>query len=304
MHRLISDNNIVRTANGDPVHGGTTATVSVLVRDIDPETHNSVLITANVGDSTGLLVSPGDPVAFTTVDHGPESESEYARVQDMNLQKSLLFVYDKTNVFRKYECPAIFKPNGVKDEKFVTNPWGNGLHPTNVRYEPAVYAVTPRTVSKDSTCIAMTRALGDFYAHPFGLTSVPDIQVQQLSAEKDYVVIVGSDGIWDCWKYEDYSNYTLLGLYNKNQSILEFGEEALNESIRRAYTNFGPKHYDDAALVMFRLQASESKNNAASNTSSNTVENASSQPTNSQQVPATEVDGDVVMSPTKSATEL
>ena len=55
---------------------------------------------------------------------------------------------------------------------------GNGLHPTNVRYEPAVYAVTPRQVVQDSTCIAMTRALGDFYAHQFGLTFEPDLRVQ------------------------------------------------------------------------------------------------------------------------------
>ncbi len=86
-------------------------------------------------------------------------------------------MYDKTNVFRKYECPLVFLESGQKDPQFVTNPWGCGLHPTNVRYEPAVYAVTPRAIHKDSTCIAMTRALGDFYAHQFGLTAVPSITV-------------------------------------------------------------------------------------------------------------------------------
>jgi hypothetical protein len=89
----------------------------------------------------------------------------------------LLYVYDKTNVFRKYECPLVFLENGTKDPVFVQNPWGSGLHPTNVRYEPAVYAVTPRQINKDSTCIAMTRALGDFYAHQFVLTCEPSIVV-------------------------------------------------------------------------------------------------------------------------------
>jgi serine/threonine protein phosphatase PrpC len=77
-----------------------------------------------------------------------------------------------------------------------------GLHPTNVRYEPAVYAVTPRSVAKDSTCIAMTRALGDFYAHQFGLTWVPSITTRRIAAGIDYSILLASDGIWDCWKYE------------------------------------------------------------------------------------------------------
>merc|ERR1719296_513026 len=51
-----------------------------------------------------------------------------------------------------------------------------GLHPTNVRYEPAVYAVSPGNIYQDATCIAMTRSLGDFYGHQFGLTYIPTIQ--------------------------------------------------------------------------------------------------------------------------------
>lgn len=40
--------------------------------------------------------------------------------------EKLLFVYDKTNVFRKYECPSVFTDDGAKDQTFVANPWGNG----------------------------------------------------------------------------------------------------------------------------------------------------------------------------------
>jgi hypothetical protein len=42
--------------------------------------------------------------------------------------EKLLFVYDKTNVFRKYECPPVFTDDGAKDQTFVANPWGNGSH--------------------------------------------------------------------------------------------------------------------------------------------------------------------------------
>ena len=92
----------------------------------------------------------------------------------------LLFVYDKANVCRKYECPLVFLDDGTKDPKFVKNPWGNSLRPTNVRYDPAVYAVSPYGVQHDITCIAMTRSLGDFYAHQFGLSHEPDVTFNEL----------------------------------------------------------------------------------------------------------------------------
>ena len=43
-----------------------------------------------------------------------------------------------------------------------------------------VYAVTPKTIKRDSACIAMTRALGDFYAQSFGLSHEPDIIIKKL----------------------------------------------------------------------------------------------------------------------------
>jgi len=237
--RHIDARGIVRNAAGDPIHGGSTATLVVMVKDNNGEGGAS-LITANVGDSTAFLVPTRGTWDFLSVDHGPENQDEWARINigaggNVNAAAGggssgsdgevppaaayptkLLFVYDKTNVFRKYECPCVFLPDGTKDQQFVANPWGAGLHPTNVRYEPAVYAVTPRSVSKDSTCIAMSRALGDFYAHQFGLTHVPSISVKRISCadsgsddttqahtnsyateQQAYTIFVASDGVWD-----------------------------------------------------------------------------------------------------------
>lgn len=217
--RYIDEKGIVRGANGDPIHGGSTATVVVMVKDDNSAGAN--LITANVGDSTAFLVPTRGTWDFLSVDHGPENQDEWARINTSAAEAhlyptKLLFVYDKTNVFRKYECPCVFLPDGSKDQQYVANPWGYGLHPTNVRYEPAVYAVTPRNISKDSTCIAMTRSLGDFYAHQFGLTYVPSISVKRISCadsgsddttqehtnsyatqEQAYTIFVASDGVWD-----------------------------------------------------------------------------------------------------------
>ena len=96
-------------------------------------------------------------------DHGPDSDTEWRRIHELDAQQypnKLLFVYDKNNVFKKYTCPRVFRADGVKDPVYVDNPWGMGLHPTNVRYDPAVYAVSGPEVTRDTTCIAMTRSLG------------------------------------------------------------------------------------------------------------------------------------------------
>jgi serine/threonine protein phosphatase PrpC len=137
-----------------------------------------------------------------------------------------------------------------------------GLHPTNVRYEPAVYAVTPRSVSKDSTCIAMTRALGDFYAHQFGLCATPSINIRTINHNENtnennnYTILLASDGIWDCWKYEEFHTYCNEQLLKQNDinNISMMGEITLDESICRAITNFGNKHYDDACLVVWKIK--------------------------------------------------
>ena len=52
--RHIDARGIVRNANGDPIHGGSTATLVVMVKDANGG--GATLITANVGDSTAFLV--------------------------------------------------------------------------------------------------------------------------------------------------------------------------------------------------------------------------------------------------------
>lgn len=128
--RHIDARGIVRNANGDPIHGGSTATLVVMVKDANGG--GATLITANVGDSTAFLVPTRGTWDFLSVDHGPENQDEWVRINSPASAESaqyptkLLFVYDKTNVFRKYECPSVFLPDGTKDQQYVANPWGYG----------------------------------------------------------------------------------------------------------------------------------------------------------------------------------
>ena len=282
--RYVDDKGIVRSANGDPVHGGSTATVIVMKQDKAAGT--ATIITANVGDSTALLLPrDNNEHSFLSVDHGPENPDEYSRICALPTAQhplKLLFVYDKTNQLRKYDCPLVFLPPSPstpcnRDPVYVSNPWGHGLHPTNVRYEPAVYAVTPKAVVKDSTCIAMTRALGDFYAHQFGLSWIPSITTKHITTRKPaadsttatdgsgsekavessgFVIVLASDGIWDCWKYEEFHSYLCGLLYDRRLSVSGMGETALDESMERAIANFGNKHYDDACVVVWQFGSS------------------------------------------------
>ena len=135
-----NDLTIVRYANNEPIHGGSTATLSILIKNHQAD-HNDddILITGNCGDSCGLLLSPKTPKTptFITTDHSPDNVDEYNRIQQLDINDKLLFVYDILKIYKKYECPLIFDINGNKISKYVNDPWGNGLHPTNVRYEPA-----------------------------------------------------------------------------------------------------------------------------------------------------------------------
>lgn len=252
--REVDSKGIVRNINnGDPIHGGSTGTVVALIHESDG---SSTAICANVGDSVALWapLKPGqEKYRFLCVDHGPDNVDEFRRIQQLpsgDYPTKLLFVYDKSNVYKKYECPKVFLDDGRKDPTYTENPWGHGLHPTNVRYEPGVYAVSPKAVSKDTTCIAMTRALGDFYAEQFGLSHVPDVTIEKFEAGAEYVLTIASDGIWDCYLYEDWAAFVAQKVASYSSTLSAIVESSLDETVKRAISNFGSKAFDDCALVI------------------------------------------------------
>jgi len=258
---IVDEKGIVRKTPGYPVHGGTTGSVCITVNTKDCRQ----VICANVGDSDALLLPLDEKLLpdvqknflHLSVDHGPDSAKEWGRINkldDKEYPHKLLFIYDKSTIYRKYECPKVFieyGPNaGSKDPKYVKNPWGNDLRPTNVRYDPAVYAVSPQGVDEDVTCIAMTRALGDFYAHQFGLSWEPDVYVRKLDPKKSYLVVAGSDGIWDCWKHEDFSDFATSTVKTYPNDLLRATKHVVTATVERAKALFGKRSFDDASLAL------------------------------------------------------
>jgi len=258
---IVDAKGIIRKTSGYPVHGGTTATLIICLNLKDCRK----AICANVGDSDALLLPLDQKLLpdvqknylHLSVDHGPDSAKEWARINDLpksDYPYKLLFIYDKGNVRRKYECPRVFLeygPNaGSKDPEYVKNPWGNDLRPTNVRYDPAVYAVSPSGVEEDVTCIAMTRALGDFYAHQFGLSWEPDVYVKNLDPKNEYLMTAGSDGIWDCWKHEDFSDFATSTCQTYPKDLLRATTHIVHATVERAKALFGKRSFDDASLCL------------------------------------------------------
>ena len=128
----------------------------------------------------------------------------------------------------------------------------------------------------------MTRSLGDFYAHQFGLTNKPSVTFNELNIfnEKqqkeanEYIITVGSDGVWDCWKWDDFSDY-VNGVMTKYQNKLEnVCKTVLKHTIQRAKACFGEGSYDDASLVCIALrpQLFNADNNKNNNNNNNTKE--------------------------------
>jgi serine/threonine protein phosphatase PrpC len=128
----------------------------------------------------------------------------------------------------------------------------------------------------------MTRSLGDFYAQQFGLSWRPSITVRRFRGhhkkdepeskeqeelrvangiarsgredeETEYTIVVASDGIWDCWKYDDFTEYMNDTLRDVKESVKEAVERVLQESVKRAKANFGVKNFDDASLIGWRI---------------------------------------------------
>jgi len=259
--KIVDKQGIVRKITGFPIHGGTTGTVCIVVNTKDKRQ----CICANVGDSDALLLPanqkllPGVQKNYLhlSVDHGPESSKEWERIDKLpksDYPDKLLFVYDMNNTYRKYECPKVFLENGPqrgsKDPEYVKDPWGKKLRPTNVRYDPAVYAVSPYGVEEDVTCIAMTRALGDFYAHQFGLTWEPDIHVRKLDEKSEFLITVGSDGIWDCWKFEDFSDFVTSTYKSSPNDLLKATTSIVSANVSRAKSLFGKRSFDDSSLCL------------------------------------------------------
>jgi len=201
--------------------GGTTATVIALL-------DGATLVHAQVGDSSALLggvigADEGEgegEVAFEELmeEHSATNVREYERVLGTGPRGKLLnFVYDVHDLIEsgKTDQCRIFKKSAGQWELDVRSKRLAEVHGTpakNARGDlPAILLTPDQDAPPYSTMepqsLAMTRSIGDFYMHSFGITWRPEVisvDLAEQCAELEHLtLILCSDGVWDLWEYED-----------------------------------------------------------------------------------------------------
>jgi serine/threonine protein phosphatase PrpC len=249
----IDENGVVRNIMGDPITGGSTGTIVAIL-------DNKTVISANIGDSSAFIVRPDESIIQITTDHAPDNQNEFKRIQKMQLDHPLLFVYDteKSLSGNKYLNPKVFKEDGtfVLTEQQRKNPWGLrlGIKPADARYTPAVYAVTI-PASRDSVNIGITRSFGNFYIAPYGMTHRPEISITEI--DTDAYIIIASDGVWDSQNYQEFSKMVNEEM-NKTPDIMANMEQIFTNCVKTSISVFSFKQkdgtfseaHDDISMVM------------------------------------------------------
>jgi serine/threonine protein phosphatase PrpC len=219
----------------ESVDGGTTATIIALL-------DGATLVMAQVGDSSALLGGTirgdegDDEVAFEELmeEHSATNVKEYVRVKESGPRgQALNFVYDVHDLIEKGKLDqcAIFKKSNGQFEMDVRSKRLAEVHGTpakNARGDLPAILLTPENdeppfESMEPQSLAMTRSLGDFYMHTFGVTWKPEVisvDLAEQCGELDHLtLILCSDGIWDLWEYEQVFQAIVSAPKNGQQSF-------------------------------------------------------------------------------------
>lgn len=273
----------------DAVDGGTTATVMVLLDGV-------TLLHAQVGDSTALIGGSvrqtGDKVDFAFVEAMPEhsatNAAEYARVRSSGLRGELVrFVYDVPELVYDGEAPPIFRrrlgagPTGgwELDPASQQQTLNLDTPPKNVRGDLPTILLSP---SSDTAypglelplTLAMTRAIGDFYMHTFGVTWQPEVKIWDLSsllrnglpladgaqgtafALEHITLVLASDGLWDLYANEDVFEAIIRHAGNVEQATA-VAKAFFAASVQRGAEIFGSTADNMTGIVVYLHPPSE-----------------------------------------------
>jgi len=219
---------------------------------------------------------PVNPLNFTW-DHGPECPREFRRMraQRPNPENPMLPyltpIYDMEGR-SKIDSPRVFTID-TNGNPTVTN---DGQIHKNVRREWASRVVTPSNADFQEA-VAVTRALGDFPMQSCGLTSVPDVfevnidhffeeidaaphggagETEEHKAEEFAgVIIIGSDGIWDNWQFEQVSSFFMDPdrIHNAARALTaeQQIEEFMQLNFRTGEQNFGSEADNATGIVCY-----------------------------------------------------
>ena len=96
--------------------------------------------------------------------------------------------------------------------------------------------------------LAMTRSIGDFCGEPVGITSVPELTIQEIS-ENDMFVLVCSDGVWEFITSEEA--VLICARYGRDRAQ-KAAEELAIEAWKR-WVKLDGNSVDDITVVLYWL---------------------------------------------------
>lgn len=186
--RIVDEQGIVRKDDEEnsAVHSGSTFSMALVF----PWEGGYRRVTIQVGDSD-IFVN-GECIEC---DHSPLSKTEWTRLQSYPEASRLQMTFNSAR------SSLVFLPNGEYNPAHYNAKWGatpwrwdSGISPANAKYQPGTYAKSPAG-TRDITIIGMTRSIGDFYAHPQGMTTEPHVTVADHPTCPS--VFIASDGAFD-----------------------------------------------------------------------------------------------------------
>lgn len=249
---VVDKKGVVRTSHGAPIHGGTTASICVVIRKPDGEQY---LVTAYVGDSDVIIARKGTTVNFELVTEGHRAlnRQEYLRIKELPDEQypvKLNLVYDVQGVKDPRLLPKVYTKTGEKNDQIASNPRLYGLYSSNIRKEPACYAVTPESVRTDRVRLANTRAIGDYYAEQYGVSHIPEVTVEHIPTDQSFFIIAGSDGVWDTWDYHQVAQWLSNVTRENNLQDIHL-TDFLHATRSRAHKVYGTMSVvDDSSLCV------------------------------------------------------
>ena len=185
---------------------------------------------AHVGDSDVRRIDKKSKVVEQlTSNHSSASISEFERIRKDGANPEVTFEYDSPRRGLKTNNLVFDMVDDTIVEMQV--PPTNEIYYKNMSRELATYFVV--TLAGERHKLAVTRTLGDWVFKAHGATAVPDIRKCDPLGE-DQLMIIASDGFWDC-----YSSETLV-------TMVEAGSEKWNDYHSTTSTRLFGRHKDDS----------------------------------------------------------
>jgi serine/threonine protein phosphatase PrpC len=188
------------------------------------------------------------PFMQLTTDHSPENIGEYHRIMNSTRGAFVRFVYDRPTQY-KHLCNPIY---GMDDsgKTIITN---HGYYCKNVREEWGSL-ITTTDDAKFPVSLSMTRSFGDFYMQSLGVSYLPEVQCIDLDTiycaegvdpSEPLHLLVASDGVWDCWKYEEITKKVI-----EASETTDPAGKLIDDNKELANTLFGNQSDNATAIIV------------------------------------------------------